>query len=427
MTERTHETDADGEKPGMVEVGVPPRCDIVCYLLAEWDILPRRPHLAALAQFGRVLLVQVPMNVISPLQKPRKFLRWLTGKDGLCRVADSLYMCRPAGAVPFGIAFRYPWLRPINRWLAAPSIRRFVRQLGLKAKAAFIFDPAQKFFIGLAGEEILCYEIIDQYADYPTFSAAQREQIIREEEELLRRADIVFVPNSRFYEEKSQLQPNTYVISNTASVEMFARAQAHESEVPTDLARIPGPRIGYVGNINHLMDCRLLLFLSERNPEWSFVMLGNVDGNRSFRSSRDFGALRERPNVHFLGWRDYMLLPTYLAGVSACIVPWVVNRITEYHQPNKLFQYLAAGKPVVASALPQVRAFSQEHGGLIGIAETYEEFEYLLASALNGGKNWGSAEERIRVAMKYSAERMALRRVQRIAEVSASRSHGGRA
>lgn len=423
MSEGIREIAGDDSDSSTAEERVPPRFDIVCYLLAEWDTLPRRPHLSALARFGRVLLVQVPMNVISPIQKPRKFLRWLTGRNGPRAIADSLYMCRPAAAVPFGIAFQYPWLRPVNRWLAGRAIRRYLRQLDFKPKAAIIFDPAQDFFIGLAGEEVLCYEIIDQYADYPAFSVAQREQIIREEQALLRRADVVFVPHSGFLEEKSRHQPNTHIISNTAEVESFVKAQSRETRLPEDLTRIPAPRVGYIGNINHLMDCELLLFLSERNPEWSFVMLGNVNGDRNFRSSAGFRALQKRRNVHFLGWRDYALLPAYLAGMSAGIIPFVVNHNTKSHgQPNKLFQYLAAGKPVVSSALPAARDFSRQHGGLVDIAETYDEFEQLLAAALTNGENEQNVRDRIRVARMYSPDRSALRRVRLIADVSASRS-----
>jgi len=393
--------------------------DLVCYLIQEWDILPRRPHLTALAQYSRVLLVQVPLTIDSPLRKPRKFLRWLTGRDRLRQISQSLFIARPLALVPYGVSFRYPWLRRANEWLMNRSIRSMTRRLGLQVKAAFIFDPAQEFLIGKANEELLCYEIVDQYANYPGVSAVQREQIIREEQVLLQRADIVFVPNSGFLQEKSRSRSHTYVISNTADADLFATTQNPDTLVPDDLENISEPRIGYIGNLNDLVDCDLLNHISANHPDWSFVLLGRVDGTQVFRDSGSFKTLMRRPNVHFLGWRDYALLPKYLKGFSVCMVPWVNNHFTLLHQPNKLFQYLGGGKPVVSTALPQINALNDEIDHMIGVAETYEAFEELIAVALASNEDHDVVQERMRVARIYSAENMARERIRRISEYRA--------
>ena len=153
----------------------PARYDIVCYLVEEWDRLPRRPHLEALGRIARVLLIEKPMNAYSPVQKPRKFLRWLLHRDRITQLGANLYLARPAMAVPYGLGFRYPWLARINRWLVKGGVSRAVRRLGMQPDAAFIFSPAQNFLRDVAGEHVLCYEIIDQYADYPGLSSSGAE------------------------------------------------------------------------------------------------------------------------------------------------------------------------------------------------------------------------------------------------------------
>ena len=423
MTDHYQRTTKDSDGGDILQKELP-RYDIVCYITREWEIVPRRPHMTALAQFGRVLVVQVPMNIFSPLQKPRKFLKWLMGTDRLTQASETLFLARPWMVVPYGIAFRFPWLRGLNRWFVARHIRGFIKKLDFQAKAALIFDPAQVFLTGLAREELLCYEIVDQYASYIGLSDAQRQQIIREEEDLLRKADIVFVTNSCLYDEKSRLRSHTYVISNTADVELFAQAQAPETSVPPDLEGIPKPRIGFIGNINEIFDYELLTTLSSRHPQWSFVLLGRVNGAKEFRRSPSFRALLAQPNVHHLGWRDYPMLPSYLKGFDACLLPDVYNDLTAYVLHNKLFQYLAAGKPVVSTALPPIRAFDKENKRLIGVAETHSEFEQLLTSALNNGGDSAAVQERMRVARNYSAENMARKRVRHIQNFLAHASAG---
>ncbi len=393
-----------------------PRYDLVCYLLQEWDILPRRPHLTALGQLGKVLLVQVPITIDSPLRKPVKFMRWLTGKDRLSRLSETLFLARPLALVPYGISFRYPWLRRINRWLMGIAVHSLVRRLKFKPKAAVIFDSAQSYLVGLAGEELLCYEIVDQYANYTSLSPDEKAQIVREENELLRKADIVFIPNASFMEEKSRSRSHTYVVSNTVDVDLFAKAHARETQAPTDLERIPGKRIGYIGNINSWMDCDLLNYLAQNHPEWSFVLLGRVDGTKEFRGSSAFKTLQQQPNAHFLGWRDYTLLPNYLKGMHACMLPWMNNNLTMYHQPNKLFQYLAAGKPIVSTALPQVIALNSEIGDLISIANDYQEFAQLLSKAMSKEEDKAVVEKRLRAANRYSSLNMARERIKHIAD-----------
>ena len=91
-----------------------------------------------------------------------------------------------------------------------------------------------------------------------------------------------------------------------------------------------------------------------------------------------------------------------------------------YHQPNKLFQYLAAGKPVVSTALSQIRAFSEENGHVVRLAESVEEFDAQIRAALDGDTT-EAIEERMRIAGLYSSEAMAEERIRRINDLIASR------
>jgi len=175
------------------------------------------------------------------------------------------------------------------------------------------------------------------------------------EERLCRAAELVFVTSPALQESRRRFNSNTHYFSNVADHTHFAKALDPELEIPHDLAAIPQPRIGFVGAISaYKLDLDLLAKLAAATPNWSYVMIGPVgEGD----PSTELSGLLKYSNVHWLGVKPYHDLPAYMKGLDVGLLPLRFNRYTHSMFPMKFFEYLAAGLPVVASAIDALEAY----------------------------------------------------------------------
>ncbi len=145
----------------------------------------------------------------------------------------------------------------------------------------------------------------------------------------------------------------------------FAQARRLK-DTAADQVHIPRPRLGYAGVIDERIDFELIDQLAARRPEWQIVMIGPV-------TKVDPATLPQRPNIHWLGMKDYTQLPLYLAGWDVALMPFMLNEATRYISPTKTPEYLAAGLPVVST---RIRDVERQYGalGFARIADGSEEF-----------------------------------------------------
>ena len=112
---------------------------------------------------------------------------------------------------------------------------------------------------------------------------------------------------------------------------------------------LEGPRIGFFGTLDHRIDLELMRQLAVDHPGWTFVLIGPARG--------DLRHLIAQDNVHWLGTKSHVELPTYLAGLDAIYLPYVLDGFTRHIYPAKIHECLAQGLPVVATALPALESF----------------------------------------------------------------------
>ena len=185
------------------------------------------------------------------------------------------------------------------------------------------------------------------------------------EMELMRKADLVFTGGQSLYEARKNRHPDVHVIPGSVDAEHFRQGRMHMEE-PHDQERIPHPRIGFFGVIDERIDYVLLEQVARRKPQWHFVMVGPV-------AKGMYNALPKLPNIHWLGMKHYDELPSYTAGWDLAMLPYAHNQATRYVNPNKMPEYLAGGKPVIATPITDVlRQYGRN--GLVNIAGTPEEF-----------------------------------------------------
>jgi glycosyltransferase involved in cell wall biosynthesis len=163
------------------------------------------------------------------------------------------------------------------------------------------------------------------------------------------------------------------------------------------LAGIPRPRLGYVGQLANRLDYALLDAVARAEPGWSLVLVGPVWS--SDRASVD--ALARRPNVHLLGPREHAELPRILPRLDVCLLPHTVDALTDTMDPIKLYDYLAAGRPIVSTPV----AGTARLGDAIAVAATPDAFIQSVRRALE--KPDEGAERRRSLAASNSWDRRA--------------------
>jgi len=315
----------------------------------------------------------------------------------MIRLNANLFLYQLIAFVPYALGLRYPLLRKINQIAFKLQTKISIKRLGLTEYCIYVFRPEQEFILDLFPNKIKCYEVHDEYSLYPNMPQKKSIRLDKSEKDLLNKIDIVFAFSESIYERKKQINSNTHFIRNAIKYEDFSKALEDNAVIPDDLRKIKPPRIGYAGRINERIDIELMNYLTCTFHDWSFIMLGEIDGKKKFTKSSDFIELMNKPNMHFLGWKDHSVLQYYYKYFDVCIIPWVVNEYGNALNPQKQYQYSAVGKPVVSTYIRDVRPFSN----IINLARDKLDFGNLIENCLND-KDPIKIKERIRFAKENS-------------------------
>jgi UDP-galactopyranose mutase len=212
----------------------------------------------------------------------------------------------------------------------------------------------------------LVYDKMDELAKF----ANADPRIAPREEALLARADLVFSGGRSLFRSVEGRARNARCYASGVDVEHFERARG--ADVHPELAPYRGgPVFGYVGVIDERIDLELVAALAEAYPGATVAMVGP-------RAKISDAALPRRANIAYLGKREYEELPALLAGFDVALMPFALNEHTENISPTKTLEYLAAGLPVVSTAVPDVVA---DHADVVHVARDRAHFVELVAHA----------------------------------------------
>jgi glycosyltransferase involved in cell wall biosynthesis len=261
---------------------------------------------------------------------------------------------------------------PASRWEDGNFIdaeRRRVLQRALVQDLAsrfhepilWFYDPmAVDAFAGHLNERVIVYDCMDELSQFKGAPAELRER----ERRLVELADVVFCGGRKMRDKRRPLNRNCHFYGTGVDIDHFGRASSADLPIDPDIARLQGPVLGYFGVVDERIDYELLAKLADARPDWSIAMVGPV-------AKVDPAHFPRRPNLHWLGGRPYERLPAITKGFSVCLMPFALNAATEYINPTKALEYMATGRPVVSTALDEVKS---NFGQVCRVADSHEEF-----------------------------------------------------
>ena len=336
--------------------------NIIMLCQQDWDLklgTNARNLAREFARHNRVLYVNMPLDVsalVLGFRRPavRQRFRVLLGwAQGLTYVEPNVWLCTPDC-----LALSINWLtsarlfsvgNKLNAWLLARSIRKAARTLGFDApyllQDGLIFQGTE--LKRLLKPRKFIYYLRDYMVTVPYF----RRHGPAAEARLLQQADVVAANSAYLTDYAHHTNPHSYDIGQGCVLALYQAETRHE--VPADLAAVPLPRIGYTGFLTTVrLDLELLLALARKRPDYHLVLVGPEDAD--FRQS----ALHGLSNVHFLGNKTPAQLPAYVQHFDVCINPQAVNDVTQGNYPLKIDEYLAMGRPVVATRTRTMEVFA---------------------------------------------------------------------
>ena len=233
---------------------------------------------------------------------------------------------------------------------------------------AWFTTPTPWYVLAGLPADLVVYDVMD---DLAAFKGAS-EDLAWRDDRLMARADLVFAGGRSLYEARRGRHPRVHCFPSGVDAAHFARALDPATPVPPELVGLPRPVLGYYGVIDERLDLDLLAGLADLRPGWSVVVVGPVAKIRE-------DELPRRPNLRYLGRRPYERLPGFLRGFDACLMPFALNAATRSISPTKTLEYMAARRPVVSTAVPDVVA---SWPGAVRVAEGAGGFAAAAAELL---------------------------------------------
>ena len=257
-----------------------------------------------------------------------------------------------------------------NNKRVAHRIKKHLSELGMKEYMLFNdSDMVRSFYLkDLLNPVCSIYYSRDNLISQPYFARHGK----RLEAQLIAKSDVAVANSLYLADYCRQFKPNRHYVGQGCETDLFRHGLQRDR--PGDMPEFKKPVIGYIGALLTLrLDIRLLEQLAQKHPEWQFVFVGPED--QEFKNSM----LHELENVYFTGPKKPIELPAYLSCFDVAINPQELNEMTTGNYPRKIDEYLAMGKPVVATMTRAMVVFEE----FVHLAESAEEYSSYIQKALD--------------------------------------------
>lgn len=307
------------------------RYDLVVFCHLRWDFVYQRPQhiITRLSKTMKILLIEEPWH--RP-EKPGNSLR---------SISNNLHVLQPN----------------VNRIEDIASV--LPAYIGKDVQTGWFYSAAFIPLLDYFSFNTVVYDCMDELS---LFKGAS-EKIVSQERALMDRADIIFTGGKSLYESKAKLHDNVFCFPSSVDRGHFSKA-LNGIALPQDIIAIKGPIVGYFGVIDERIDLEMLHATALLLPSVQFVMIGPL-------AKIGENDLPRALNIHYPGMKDYSELPGYLKAFSIAMMPFALNDATKYISPTKTLEYMAAGKPIISTAIHDV---VRDYSEVVKIVDSAEAF-----------------------------------------------------
>lgn len=344
--------------------------DVFVFPVIDWTFRHQRPQQLALELARRGHRIFYLTVDFAPADTARPYLFWDQPEENVFVVqlrcpgeAPSIYKQMPS---------------PEQAAALLDAIDALRRNCGVGTTVSIVDLPFWRPIAMAMQGNLVVYDCMDYH---PGFLNNESSMLV-EEDRLIHEADLVLTTAAGLSEIVGRLRENT-LIRNACDVTHFLRRPDRPVRRLSER-----PVVGYFGAIDHWFDVDLLVASARAYPDWDFILIGNSHGS-------DISPARALPNVRFLGEIPYAILPEYAHGFDVCIIPFEITELTLNTNPVKMYEYLATGRPMVGTAMPEIRI---GRDGLVFVGEDHADFIAKLGQAMAVHDDPRLVEERVAYA-----------------------------
>lgn len=327
--------------------------DLICFAHLRWDFVFQRPqHL--LTRFSKQTRVYYIEEPFFDTDQAAGYLEVRSRGEQLWVLTPHF----PAGRSAEENDLAQQEL--LKQWMQEQQITDFI---------AWYYTPMALGYSQDLKPVLTVYDCMDELSAF----AGAPPQLLEREQELFRRANLVYTGGQSLYEAKRDKHRSVHAFPSSIDRKHFAQARTDMPD-PEDQAPIGRVRLGFFGVIDERMDIQLVGEVARMRPDWQIVLLGPV-----VKIHPD--SLPRPANIHYLGMKSYQELPAYVSNWDVALLPFALNESTRFISPTKTPEYLAAGKPTVSTPITDViRPYGDLN--LVHIASRPEAFVEAVEAAL---------------------------------------------
>ncbi len=389
------------------KVGDTKHISIICFAGAEYPLpfWTNRQHIMSfISQRHRVLYVEprvwLSRHILKHFLRPEYVARYLWRLIWHEKKSPNLYIVSQWNAIPWSRESKIISAinHALNRWCVLLKAKRLGFLEG--TQVVWIYDTEAAEYLSAFPKATVVYDCVDDHAAQAGVNR-NPARVAQEETAILSRANLVTTTSHKLYELKKERNPNTHLALNAGDVELYLAGPSLEASEKANevMKHISSPIIGTVGALDsYKIDFELLADVARRKLAWQFVFIGSPVVERM---SKELSQLLTLPNVHVLGTINRRDVPAYVHKFDVCMIPYRDSRYNEASFPLKFWEFMAAGKSIVASGAPELRNYES----LISYISTSDQFIEAVDIQLQSS-NIHSAE-RQEMAREHSWQRRA--------------------
>jgi|GEM_PF-5109932 len=363
---------------------------MVFTLSTPWEGYHRGPFIEHIASEiknsgGYVLCLEPTILSIHTLIKyPKRIFKLFKGKYKFRKFKDNIYVVPAHTLEHILISVRFGFFKFINKILLKNQLNKCAHKIDddIKKIALIVHRPELYFLKDLTNSTAIIYDCWDDFCLTSDMKNMKVKGNFEREKILAASSSIIITTSEKLYLRNKKTNSNTFLIENGyTKVKLNDFSENDLNSIRKFLSDVKKPIIGYVGNIKHWVDFDLLKYIILQRPDYSFVFAGSYWEEQG-KIYSDF--LEKCSNVFVTGYINYKLFQLYISKFDAGIIPFIQNEFMRSVNPNKFYEYIGTGLPVVSTDIGDLKV---KYGNFAKVVNNKEDFLKKLDEIVNLNEN----------------------------------------